>query len=333
MFVHSSRIKKQIEYLKSKGIDTSEVFELAEIKNEEVDDPKKMFSFEQYNSVLEFAIQKTRDEFYGLHFGNNPYVAGSIGMLGASCKNMKEAFKMGCKYFKAMGTEASLNFIEDSPYPKLIYNQANVWKLQYPETARQSVDILFSYIMVILNVNSNNTIKPHKIKLTWGKPQKIEEYEKIFGIRPNFNQKVNEFIFNEADLRIPMKAFNAETLQLLQSHFNESLKRMQNKETFAEKVKSVLLSSVQYQFPDIERVSEKLKISPRTLQRQLSNEETSFKIILQETKFDMAKQLLKQNNLSVSEVGYTLGYSDVGNFSRSFKKYVGVSPQEYKITI
>ena len=77
-------------------------------------------------------------------------------------------------------------------------------------------------------------------------------------------------------------------------------------------------------------VAEKLNFSSRTLQRKLSDEATSFKEILQETRFGIAQQLLSQDHLSVSEIGFILGYSDLANFSRSFKKYSGKSPLEYK---
>jgi AraC-like DNA-binding protein len=77
-------------------------------------------------------------------------------------------------------------------------------------------------------------------------------------------------------------------------------------------------------------VASKLNISSRTLQRQLSNEKTSFKALLQKTRFDLATDLLKNKEFTISEISYMLGYSDLGNFSRSFKKYAGISPQDYR---
>jgi AraC-like DNA-binding protein len=65
-------------------------------------------------------------------------------------------------------------------------------------------------------------------------------------------------------------------------------------------------------------------MSPRTLQRQLSNEKTNFKTLLHNTLFDLAKQMLRKKDLTISEISYMLGYSDLGNFSRSFKKKIGL---------
>jgi len=334
MFVHSSRIKKQIEYLTLKGIKTEQLFKKkAGFTEEEVLDPEKMFSLEQFQQVLKFGMNETGDNFYGLHFGQEPHIAGTIGMLCASCRNLKEAFIQGCKLFKIQGDFAEITFVEDKHYPKIIYKINDAWLLNSPETARQEVDGMFAFLAVILKINSNGLVKSFRINLQCKRPETVEEYEKAFGITPRFSQEKNEMIFRETDLMIPMKAFNPETFQLLKNHIELLLSRRNREESVADRVKSVLLSTIRYQFPDMETVASKLKISRRTLQRQLSGEKTSFKNILQETKFELAKKLLQQKQLTISEISYMLGYSDLGNFSRSFKKFTGRSPQEYRNSV
>ncbi|MBN1821763.1 MAG: AraC family transcriptional regulator ligand-binding domain-containing protein [Prolixibacteraceae bacterium] len=330
MFVHSSRIKKQIEYIKSKGINPEPAYRLAKTTHEEVLNPEKTFSFEQFHSVMKFAIEQTGDDFYGLHMGQEPHIAGTVGMMAASCKNLKEAFIQGCKFFKIQGDFAEISFVDDIDFPKIEYKISNAWKLKFPETARHEVDAMFAFLAGIMKINSNNTVKPYRINFTRRAPGDNSVYEELFDSTPFYERESDEMIFRQQDLLIPMKAFNPETFQLLKSHIESQLKRFNNQVSLIDKVKSILLSSMQYNFPDMEMVATKLKTSPRTLQRQLSKENSSFKDILKETRFDLARQMLKQNNLTVSEISYTLGYSDLGNFSRSFKKFTGVSPQEFR---
>jgi len=330
MFVHSSRIKKQIEYLHSLGINTDSFIKNADLNETEILNPEKVFSFEQFQQVLEFGLKQTGDPFYGLHFGQEPHIAGTVGMLCASCRNLKEAFIQGCKFFKIQGDFAEISFVEHHQFPKIVYEINNAWLLHNPETARHEVNGMFAFLAVIAKANSNGLVRPYLVNLIHNKPDLLTEYEETFGIIPYFNQQQNEMVFRERDLLIPMKAFNPETFGLLQSHMENQLRRMSSEESVADRVKTVLLSTIQYQFPDMETVASKLCLSPRTLQRHLSHENTSFKNILQETKFELARQLLKQNNLTISEISFTLGYSDLGNFSRSFKKVNGKSPQEYR---
>jgi AraC-like DNA-binding protein len=77
-------------------------------------------------------------------------------------------------------------------------------------------------------------------------------------------------------------------------------------------------------------IATELSISTRTLQRRLSEEGSTFSDVLQHVKFIEAKKLLLESNKTISEVTQLLGFSDSGNFSRAFKKWSDLSPQQYR---
>jgi AraC-like DNA-binding protein len=45
-----------------------------------------------------------------------------------------------------------------------------------------------------------------------------------------------------------------------------------------------------------------------------------------------AARLLRNNRLSVSEVGYQLGFSNLSHFSRVFEQYIGMKPKKYSVS-
>lgn len=49
----------------------------------------------------------------------------------------------------------------------------------------------------------------------------------------------------------------------------------------------------------------------------------------QDLRMKEAAALLKEKKYSVSEVGYKLGFTNLGHFSRIFKQYIGMSPKKY----
>lgn len=330
MYIQASRIQNHIEYLGNRGVDTSPLYNQLGISKEELKNRAKMVDFGHYRTVLDFALRQTNDIAYGLDFGNQPQLGGTISMMGASCNNLRECFVEGSKLFKVQGDFADMQFVDDRYYPKLVYTLLQSWVIESPQTAKLDVDIMFSFLNIVLKLNSNNTVKPYKLLFEFPKPANAGRYVDLFGIMPDFETGTNEMIFHNEDLSIPMKAFNPETYQLLNQYLKTRLDQLSYSENMSDKVKRILHSSFKYQFPDIETVAGKLSLSSRTLQRKLSEEQTSFKDILQETLFGIAKQLLIQNHLSVSEISDMLGYSDLGNFSRSFKKYVGYSPVEFR---
>lgn len=50
------------------------------------------------------------------------------------------------------------------------------------------------------------------------------------------------------------------------------------------------------------------------------------------SRIEIAQELLLNNNLNISEIAYRIGFNDPRYFSRCFKKVVGVSPKEYRIS-
>lgn len=80
---------------------------------------------------------------------------------------------------------------------------------------------------------------------------------------------------------------------------------------------------------DLETVAEILRMHPRTLQRRLRYEGSSFRKVLDEARFRLATELMHWPGATVTEVSRSLGYSTVANFSRSFKRIAGVTPGEY----
>ena len=57
---------------------------------------------------------------------------------------------------------------------------------------------------------------------------------------------------------------------------------------------------------------------------------TDYRQLQQEARFDLAKQLLANENARITDISLELGYSSTGNFSRAFHKWAGVAPRQYR---
>jgi len=71
-------------------------------------------------------------------------------------------------------------------------------------------------------------------------------------------------------------------------------------------------------------------MSERTLQRRLADDGTSFNVLLDQVRFDTAKQLLQNHSISVTDISGELGYKDPANFTRAFRRWAGVSPRKHR---
>lgn len=80
----------------------------------------------------------------------------------------------------------------------------------------------------------------------------------------------------------------------------------------------------------LEKAAASLKVSPRSLQRRLTQSGTDFGTIRDATLNGLAIELLQQTDRSVASIARTLGYADPAAFSIAFKRWNGVPPATYR---
>jgi len=85
--------------------------------------------------------------------------------------------------------------------------------------------------------------------------------------------------------------------------------------------------------PTIDQLAVTVNLTSCTLRRRLISEGTSFRDLALQVRSRRACELLAEGKLSVSQIAYALGYTDLANFSRSFKKIAGVNPSTYQAAL
>jgi AraC-like DNA-binding protein len=80
----------------------------------------------------------------------------------------------------------------------------------------------------------------------------------------------------------------------------------------------------------LDEVAKALRMSPRTLKRKLSESGATFSQIRDEFRRQRALILLDMRDLSVGEVAIRLGYTEIANFTRAFRKWTGMTPYAYR---
>jgi AraC-like DNA-binding protein len=75
-------------------------------------------------------------------------------------------------------------------------------------------------------------------------------------------------------------------------------------------------------------IAHKLGMSQRTLARRLAAERSSFTVILDEMKYDLAKHYLMEADLPITTIAWLLGYQEVSAFTHAFKRWTGKTPKQ-----
>lgn len=82
--------------------------------------------------------------------------------------------------------------------------------------------------------------------------------------------------------------------------------------------------------PTGQELARSLAMSQRTLQRRLSEEGTTLREMVEQTRQDLATAYLSDPELSLAEVAYLLGYREESSFFRAFRRWTGVTPSGWR---
>ena len=171
-------------------------------------------------------------------------------------------------------------------------------------------------------------IAPSSISLVRNPPKNRERYTSTFGCEVMFSSDVNCVTFHQDILLRTIPTAHSEIALLndtLIGKYLESIDRMCISDLVREKLTAMLHSGV----PRSEDISAALNISNRTLHRRLKGEDTSFKVLLENTRKQLAVIYLANNSVSLKETAYLLGFSEPSNFYRAFKRWYGVPPGQH----
>jgi AraC-like DNA-binding protein len=101
-------------------------------------------------------------------------------------------------------------------------------------------------------------------------------------------------------------------------------------DTFAGRVRRVLLEELRLGAPSLARLAARMRMSERTLQRNLGREGASMQALLDEVRHQLSLRHLAESKESIAEISFLLGFAEVRACHRAFKRWTGLTPAAYR---
>ena len=164
-------------------------------------------------------------------------------------------------------------------------------------------------------------------------PEDMQPYHRHFRTRLCFGTEHAAIVFPAAELVRPLEGAD-------QSAFTRALRKLEamNDASDASLLGSKIRRLLYHTFiggsgPDVidlQGVARRFALHPRTLNRRLHVEGTTFNELLSETRFAVARQLLRDTNLRTTEIAAILGYAESASFDHAFRRWSGTTASEWR---
>ncbi|CAL9677133.1 HTH-type transcriptional regulator VirS [Streptomyces sp. enrichment culture] len=133
--------------------------------------------------------------------------------------------------------------------------------------------------------------------------------------------------FSAEDAALPFLTEDESMWNFFAPELRRRLSELEASATTADRVRAALHELLPAGESSINAIAAQLMLSPRTLQRQLRTEDTSYQAILSETREKLARRYLADRSLPTSQVAYLLAYDDTNSFYRAFRRWTGLTPE------
>ena len=312
--------------ISSYGIDPEPLFWEAGINPDLMKQSGKRYRVRKVKLLWQKAAKAIGDPCFGLKAAElwHPSNFSALGYAMLASTTIRTALERMERYYHVISDERvlELNDVEDGMQLTLVFNDT---MHDIPERNDASLAVILN----ICRVNYLEDLAPVSVTFNHPKPTCSSKFFEYFKCPVTFDAPVNSLTLplEMADRILP--GSNPQLAELNDQLMISYLEKL-NPDDITQKVKAVVINQLPSGSVTDESVAKAVYMSNRTLQRKLENAGTTFKILLNETRKDLAKQYLRDQDTSMTEIAFLLGFSENSTFSRAFKRWTGVSPSQYR---
>jgi AraC-like DNA-binding protein len=287
------------------------------------DDPDDRVPFAAIGQVLHETARRTRCPHLGLLVGRM-WSLTDIGLTGDLIMNSRtvgEGLRSHVLY-QQMNSEGALAFLlERSGTVDLGY------AVYHPHVKATNLlhDAGTAAIFNCMRSLCGPGWLPTAVLLPHSKPADVTPYRQLFKVTPRFDAEFAAVRFADHWMKRPVDGADPQKLA-------RALERCRDLEPGdlvqgVFRAMRVLLLHGNSSGDDLARM---LSMHRRTLNRRLEAHGTTFRQVLDTVRFDVARQLLTDSQISLDDVADTLGYASVSPFMRSFQRWAGTTPARWR---
>lgn len=183
------------------------------------------------------------------------------------------------------------------------------------------------FLVNIIRKASKEQITPVAVSMI--QPPQSEPFNEFLGTKAVKSDK-NALTFTKSDLLLPFISYDDAMWSYFEPELNKRLAELDVDETISARVRSALTELLPGGECGIKEAAKRLGLSKRTLQRKLSEENTTFQKQLNSVRETLALHYIRNTDMTSNDIAFLLGYQELNSFLRAFSVWTGMSISEYK---
>jgi len=313
--------------LQARGVDPGEVLREIELSRIRGNDPLVRITDSTVNAIYARAVALTGDAYFGLRVAEHivPGMLHALGYALLASETLEDFCHRLVRYYGLVSQSADLRIFVEGDAFRLEADARN------PDICVETQDVWAALVLRLMRMAYRADFYPRALDLHRPLPAGGEDpFRVFFGCPVRFGQPHLCFHFELAAMREPLLGANRELAQHNDQIAMTYLEKL-DRDDIANRVRTHLVKGLNAGMFSRAEIATRMHMSPSTLQARLARQGVSFQQLLDDTRQQLALGYVQQKRLSITEIAFMLGFSDVSNFNRAFRRWTGKAPSEYRL--
>lgn len=328
-FVTVRAVQPVVAGLDALGYETDTIFANVTIPRDVLDNADGGIPHTAMMAFWQEALAVTGDDYLGLHLAE----AAPMKSFGVhayalqSSPTLREAYRRACRYQRLIHEATDLTFDEGADEGVLQHTLPDGRSVP-----RHPAEFLVTLWVRFGRLITGSTWAPRLVCFAHHAPPDVTAHRHIFQTHIQFLSGRTAMYIPNYILDTPNARADPGLIGVLDDYAERLLKQRPTPTaaTLSERVRFQLLETLTGGIPTAEEIAQSLHMSVRTLHRNLQQEGATFSELLNQLRQQQATNYLTNPNISISEVAFLLGFSEISSFYRAFKRWTGTTPAEFR---
>ena len=311
------------------GVSSSQLFAGTGLVEATLTEPDEQLSIAAMERIVTRARVLTGEPALGILLGMQMRISahGYLGFAAMVARTIGEALEIAVRYAPTRTNALALRLEDAGAKTALVIEPcANLG-------ASEDV-VVFALMEGIRQIGRALTGRAlmGSAEVSFAEPLYFERFAAIDGSpKIRFGASEHRLIFAREVLLVPLVLADAAAFRLAREQCERALSELHERHRVTARVRS-LLARRGGVLKSQNEIAKGLHVSSRTLKRRLAEEGATWKELADDVRRTEAVRLIGRTEIALESVAERLGYSDVANFSRAFRRWTGMSPGAYRRT-
>jgi AraC-like DNA-binding protein len=326
--IHPTYARLLAAELKRRGFPDADIFEGTSLVWAQLLEEDRFLSFEQFRRLVLRAIELSGEGWVGLDVGRSTQISshGPLGYAMVASPNVAQALDVVERYSSLRLQVARFSIERGGGRMQLQIADTVSWG----NVSEYMACHIVAALCLLLETVSGMSLPDTRMTFSHPQPPWADEYRaRLRGVNLDFGAPAIVIDMPESFGSTPCITADPASFRQAVRLCERAEEQFESQGEVAQRVLDRLLDH-HGEYPSLDEMAKGLHMSSRTLIRKLKAQETSYQGLLDDVRQELALWYLQQTDVPVEVIAERLGYRDTSNFSRTCKRWFGLTPRSIR---